>query len=409
MAGRRGQRSRRGGQAPASRIAPAAATSGRATLLAAGDRVPDFLLPDQNKAVDPFYDLVGGGPVVLHFHPGGGRPEWRAARDGLAARFDVLRDRGVEVFAVSTDTLAANCVQAKEDALPFPLLTDPAGRVHGLCGVPVHEPGSGDADVSIVTFVLDANQRVEHVFQGDGPGHADRVVAALEATVPADAPALVTRAAPVLLIPNVLDRAACQRLMTLWRTGGNRPSGTLTMGQGGAEARADRAEVKRRRDHHVQDPALFAELTQQVFGRVAPEVKRAFDCDLERVEEFKIVRYDSEEGGFFRPHRDNSIPARAQRRFAMTLNLNDGYEGGHLRFPEYGPQLYRPRPGEAVIFSCAVLHEATDVTAGERFVLLSFLLDGTPDHWRQERRQWFQNGITTLEKDLARQAGRGAS
>lgn len=62
-----------------------------------------------------------------------------------------------------------------------------------------------------------------------------------------------------------------------------------------------------------------------------------------------------------------------------------------------------------MIVSCAGLHAAMDVTAGERFVLLSFVLDGAPDHWRQERRRWFQDGITTLERDLARQVGRGGS
>ncbi len=36
----------------------------------------------------------------------------------------------------------------------------------------------------------------------------------------------------------------------------------------------------------------------------------------------------------------------------MTLNLNtEEYEGGELRFPEFGPNLYRPGTGDAVIFS----------------------------------------------------------
>jgi hypothetical protein len=71
--------------------------------------------------------------------------------------------------------------------------------------------------------------------------------------------------------------------------------------------------------------------------------------------------------------RDNLSPATAHRRFALTLNLNDGYQGGQLRFPEYGPELYRPAPGAALLFSCSHLHEVLEVTAGRRFVLLSFL------------------------------------
>jgi hypothetical protein len=39
------------------------------------------------------------------------------------------------------------------------------------------------------------------------------------------------------------------------------------------------------------------------------------------------------DGGFFRAHRDNLSPATAHRRFALTLNLNESYQGGQLRFP----------------------------------------------------------------------------
>ncbi len=78
-------------------------------------------------------------------------------------------------------------------------------------------------------------------------------------------------------------------------------------------------------------------------------------------------------GGFFSTHRDNLSPATAHRRFALTLNLNEGYEGGFLRFSEYGPHLYRPGTGGAIVFSASLLHEVLEVTTGERFVLLSFL------------------------------------
>ena len=118
------------------------------------------------------------------------------------------------------------------------------------------------------------------------------------------------------------------------------------------------------------------------------------------------MRYDSEEGGFFRPHRDNVVPDMAHRRFAMTLNLNtEDYEGGDLRFPEYGPDLYRPGTGDAVIFSCSLLHEAMDVTKGERFTLLSFILDGQPEQWRAERREWFDEERRSIEAGLAQRRG----
>ena len=70
----------------------------------------------------------------------------------------------------------------------------------------------------------------------------------------------------------------------------------------------------------------------------------------------------------------------------MTLKLNAGaYEGGYLRFPEYGPTRYRPCTGDAVIFSCSLLHEATRVTSGKRYVLLGFFFDDAANRIRQTR------------------------
>ena len=83
-----------------------------------------------------------------------------------------------------------------------------------------------------------------------------------------------------------------------------------------------------------------------------------------------------ESGGFFKPHRDNTTAGTAHRRFAVTINLNAGdYEGGDLRFPEFGSRTYRAPTGGAVVFSCALLHEATPVTRGKRYAFLPFLYD----------------------------------
>jgi len=76
------------------------------------------------------------------------------------------------------------------------------------------------------------------------------------------------------------------------------------------------------------------------------------------------------------PHRDNESFATQHRRFAVSINLNaEEFEGGDLRFPEFGPQTYQPPTGGAVVFSCSLLHEATPVTRGTRYATLPFLFD----------------------------------
>jgi predicted 2-oxoglutarate/Fe(II)-dependent dioxygenase YbiX len=69
--------------------------------------------------------------------------------------------------------------------------------------------------------------------------------------------------------------------------------------------------------------------------------------------------------------------ATSHRRFAVSLVLNTGqFEGGSLRFPEFGGRLYSPpEAGGAVVFSCSLLHEAMPVTRGKRYVFLPFLYD----------------------------------
>ena len=110
--------------------------------------------------------------------------------------------------------------------------------------------------------------------------------------------------------------------------------------------------------------------------RLFAEIKKAFAFEATRTERHLIACYDAADKGFFAPHRDNTTAGTAHRRFAVTLNLNTGeYEGGALSFPEYGPELYQPATGGALVFSCSLLHEATAVTRGKRYCYLPFLYD----------------------------------
>ena len=94
------------------------------------------------------------------------------------------------------------------------------------------------------------------------------------------------------------------------------------------------------------------------------------------VERLLVGCYEAESGGHFRAHRDNTTRGTAHRRFAVTVNLNaEEYEGGDLLFPEFGPRTYRAPTGGAIVFSCALLHQAMPVTKGRRFAFLPFLYD----------------------------------
>lgn len=180
--------------------------------------------------------------------------------------------------------------------------------------------------------------------------------------------------APVLIVPRVLEPDLVARVLTWFRGAGEgRDSGVLVHDKGEQNFQLD-PTVKMRREAHLDDAELEAAVHERIMRRALPEMARAFAFEVRQREAFKVLRYAaSDAGGYFRAHRDNDARDVAHRRFAMTLNLNSGkYAGGRLRFPEFGPQEYEAPTGGALIFSCSLLHEVTDLTAGTRYAMTTF-------------------------------------
>jgi len=67
-----------------------------------------------------------------------------------------------------------------------------------------------------------------------------------------------------------------------------------------------------------------------------PAIARAFHYPVTRLESYKVVAYDTANGGYFRLHRDNVTPDARHRRFALSLNLNADYAGGRSPGPACG-------------------------------------------------------------------------
>jgi predicted 2-oxoglutarate/Fe(II)-dependent dioxygenase YbiX len=85
---------------------------------------------------------------------------------------------------------------------------------------------------------------------------------------------------------------------------------------------------------------------------------------------------------------DNTTKGTAHRRFAVSVNLNDDFDGGEVNFPEYGPRSFKAPPGGAVVFSCSLLHRVSKVTRGRRFAFLPFLYDDAAARIRKENARY---------------------
>lgn len=188
--------------------------------------------------------------------------------------------------------------------------------------------------------------------------------------------------APVLIVPQIFDRPLCERLINLYDEAGGREIGAIE--RKGEALKRFNPEFRKRLDYYIADEPTVIRCRELLATRLLPLVFRAFQFRTTRIERWLVGCYDAETGGYFRPHRDNTVAIAAHRRFALTINLNDGYGGGDLVFPEYGRKTYRAAIGEAIVFSCSLLHEVTPVTRNRRYAFLSFLYDEAGEKMRVE-------------------------
>lgn len=206
--------------------------------------------------------------------------------------------------------------------------------------------------------------------------------------------------APVLVVPRVLSSEDCQKLIRFYQTRGGKPSGFMRERNGTTTAMSD-ASFKRRSDVTIDDEDLLARLKARMAITLRPMIHHAFQFDATRVERFIVACYDAKTRGHFRAHRDNTTKGTAHRRFACTINLNaDSYEGGDLRFPEFGRRTYRAPTGGAIIFSCSLLHEVEPITNGQRFAFLPFLYDESAALLRERNLQYVTDDLKDYRSGL---------
>lgn len=332
--------------------------------LTVGDRFPEFFLPDQQGAVRSFTERAKGNAIAVLLDPTD-----LTLRQAMERKAECAT-AGLDTLAIMVGSEADVSAQAGRLAIDFPLLADPVGKIRQQLRQMTARQTAADLQ-SPLLILLDRHQRVlEIAAEGN---LIERALTIWRREPPLQPPSVLTQFAPVLIVPNVLAPADCRALMQRWDHMGHQ-EGTVHSIVKGVETQRIHAEAKSRRDHKIEDVELHRELGSLLGRRLAPELNRAFNFTRFRFDAFIITCYDGERQDHFRRHRDNQSPSTADRRFALTLNLNTGdYEGGELVFPEFGSHLYSPPAGGAILFSCSLLHEARPVTKGRRFTLLSFL------------------------------------
>lgn len=327
--------------------------------LSPGDFVPYFQLYDQEGRLREI-QTFGGWQTLLVCLPTDSSqilPQLAA----LKLAWNGLRRHDLQVIAIAAQPPAVLKQLHDRHQLPFSLWSDPDHAVSRALGSYDMEQQA----LQSCCYTLTPNLRIQQTYGMDDPVVSLNQI--LDDIMPPPLPgAVVTMQAPVLMVPNVLTSRQCQLLLKYWQQGDQFEG---KVGSGAQPSYQKSAKV--RTDVLLQEP-LMAELDYLLGGTLFPEIEKVFGFQVTHREDYKVGCYDAAKGGFFKPHRDNFDPHLAHRRVAMTLNLNSDYEGGGLNFPEYGSSVYRPDPGSAVIFPCSLMHQALPVTAGKRFMMVSF-------------------------------------
>ena len=344
--------------------------------LSPGDPAPWFTI---RSCANPRFSFstAGGRYVVLRFFASAAAPHSQAALTAVQKRADIFNDERASFFGVSLDPSDEDEKRVADRYPGYRYFWDFDGVVSRHFGALPQgaEPGGTRAAIRRFWIVLDPTLRVLSVipFAKDKADIA-QVMESVGALPPPAQFAGFAVQAPILVLPNVFERAFCDALIGRYEAHGGMESGFMREVDGKTVPVHD-PNHKRRKDHVIEEHDLIRAIQARFLRRVAPMIHRAYQFKATRMERYIVSCYAAEDEGHFRAHRDNTTKGTAHRRFAVSVNLNDDFDGGEVSFPEYGPRSYKAPVGGAVVFSYSLLHAVSTATRGRRYAFLPFLYD----------------------------------
>ncbi|MGY9055985.1 MAG: redoxin domain-containing protein [Alphaproteobacteria bacterium] len=369
---------------------------------AIGEPAPPFRATLSNGR-DLVLDNLAGRFTTLCFFGSAGVPQMAEMARAIASNaevFDGLDHQFIGVSIDPDDEMRSDILFQNPPAVRWIWDFDQSlSRLYGAVGDP--EPDGDPDDVSFqpLTVLLDASMRVLACHRIDDPvAHAGALAQFLNALPTFGPPRPALPQAPVLFVPMAFEAEFCKRLIAHFEELGGAESGILEDIDGRTELVFDPSR-KRRQDLLLNDETLQQAAHARIARRIAPEIRKSFQFTVTRLERSAIARYGV--GDFFAPHRDNTALGTTHRMFSITIPLNaDGYMGGHLRFPEFGPQVYQIPSGCAVVHSCGLLHEILPIREGTRYAFVPIVYGEEAAQVREKNREFLGEGVTADRREL---------
>jgi peroxiredoxin/predicted 2-oxoglutarate/Fe(II)-dependent dioxygenase YbiX len=357
-----------------------------------GDPAPWFY---QRSATNPRYafDTVGGRYLVLCFFGSASDAHSQAAITTVMKEASLFDDTQASFFGVSNDRTDESQTRLKEHYPGYRYFYDFDGSIGVRYGALPEETDGKSVPVRRMWVIIDPTMRVQHVI----PFAADQsdissFIAYMRALPPPSRFAGFEVQAPVLILPNVFEPAFCQQLIDIYHAQGGEESGFMREVAGKTVMLKDHHH-KRRKDCLIKDESVIKATQERIIRRVVPEIQKVHQFKVTRMERYIVCCYAAEDEAHFNAHRDNTTKATEHRRFAVSINLNDEFDGGEVCFPEYGPRSFKAPPGGAVVFSCSLLHAVSKVTRGSRYAFLPFLYDDEAARLREANNKFLGEGV----------------
>lgn len=366
-----------------------------------GDPAPTF--KQRTHSVANFkFDSAGGRYLVLCFMASAKLPNAARAVEAVSARPDLFNDRHASFFAVTSDPSDEVEQRLKERVPGYRAFWDFDRTVAQRYGVATSLPDDPRRVRMRQTWVIvDPFMQIMSMIPfGQGDDHIAQVIKLIDDLPPPELYTGQEIMAPVLVLPKIFEPELCRHLIGLYEADGGKESGFMQEVNGRTVGAQNRA-FKSRRDFNIEEESLKLAIRQRIQRRVAPQLEKAYQFNASRMERYIVACYAAEDGGHFGAHRDNTTKGTAHRRFAVSINLNDDFEGGEVGFPEYGRRSFKAPAGSAVVFSCSLLHAVSKVTSGRRYAFLPFLYDEAAAALRQENLQYLDISKTGTDQQNA--------
>lgn len=134
------------------------------TTLKAGDKAPDFNIPNQDGELTSLKDFKGK-KLVLFFYPKDNTPGCTAEACDLRDNIDALNNEGYHILGISPDSEKKHQNFIEKFDLPFPLLADTEQamlKAYGVWG-PKSFMGKDYIGVHRTTFLIDEKGKISEV------------------------------------------------------------------------------------------------------------------------------------------------------------------------------------------------------------------------------------------------------